>query len=406
MQHQKQHTSSSALICAGLAAAAGLTGLGLAIYRNMFQSRNSSDALVKCSHLPFKHDADMKESVALHDSPLRCVAATWDFGQLAVQAAVQQSFNLAHCQRRDDSTLSNQHPSCPNSAAADAIEHGINCVEDDNTALYCVGYGSMPNADGIVECDAGFMCDDGNLGIIASVPNLRHPISLARCVMQHSKHTMLVGPGARAFASKHDFPVDDMLTTEADLRWKEWKQARLSTSDSEAKASVNWHDTVGVIALDHQGNMVVGCSTAGAAFKEAGRVGDSPLPGCAYYVLKSVGGAVATGSGDEMMKSSLCFDAVTFMAQGKSPFEACRLATNRLLKILNESTPAGQPLHRPSSSIIAMDYTGQVGAWTTIDETNVDGDDGQWDTFPYVVFSNEHGQEATITQRHVIYIKD
>jgi isoaspartyl peptidase/L-asparaginase-like protein (Ntn-hydrolase superfamily) len=234
--------------------------------------------------------------------------------------------------------------------AMDAVEAGIRMVELDPDE-HSVGYGGFPNAAGVVQLDAAVM--DGRThraGSVAALEGCRTPISVARRVMEKSRHVMLVGEGARQFALAQGFPDETTLTPAARQRWEEWTTRKHSAASS--------HDTIGLVALDAMGNLAVGCSTSGLAFKDVGRVGDSPLLGSGLYVDNDVGGAAATGVGEEIMKFCLSFLAVETMRQGATPAEACEAAIRRM-------TGKRPTNRRVGAAVLALDRFGRHGGYST-----------------------------------------
>lgn len=235
-------------------------------------------------------------------------------------------------------------------SALDAAERGANAVED-NPDVRSVGYGGLPNADGVVELDAAIM--EGlthRAGAVAALPGIRNAISVARRVMERTPHVMLAGENARRFALREGFVETDLLTDESRLRWEEWRATRVA-------AEVAHFDTVGVCALDRFGNVAAGCTTSGLAWKVPGRVGDSPIVGSGLYADNDVGAAVATGNGDEIMRVCLSYRVVSMMEAGRSPQEACEEAIGYLLRKLS----------RPSlgAACLALDKNGRIGAAAT-----------------------------------------
>jgi len=212
--------------------------------------------------------------------------------------------------------------------ALDAVENGVRVTEaDENNGS--VGIGGTPDVDGNVTLDACIMDENGDCGSVAFLQNILHPISVARKVMEETRHVMLVGKGAEEFAYKHGFEKINLLTPKAEARWKEW----LAKNEEAAKQEINAenHDTIGMIALDKDGNLSGACTTSGAGFKLHGRVGDSPIIGAGMFVDNEVGGAVATGWGEAVIRISGSHLVVELMRQGHSPEEACRLAVERLI---------------------------------------------------------------------------
>jgi len=214
----------------------------------------------------------------------------------------------------------------------DAVERGANAVEL-NPEVMSVGYGGLPNAEGVVELDAAIM--DGpahNAGCALALTGIRQPISVARSIMESCPHTLLAGDNARRFALEHGFTEEETLTDAAKRRWEEWRANR--TASTVAHFEADSHDTVGVIALDARGDLAVGCTTSGMAWKVPGRAGDSPIIGSGLYVDNEVGAAVSTGNGDEIMKVCLSYRVVTLMERGADPQTACEEAIRYLLRKL------------------------------------------------------------------------
>jgi N4-(beta-N-acetylglucosaminyl)-L-asparaginase len=206
----------------------------------------------------------------------------------------------------------------------DAVETGVRVSEAD-PAVTSVGFGGLPDSSGEVTLDACIMNPAGDAGAVACLKHIMHPISVARLVMEETPHVMLVGEGALEFAMSKGFQKTDLLTTNARKAWEEWKKKH------EAVQPVGTgHDTIGMVALDANGDLAGACTTSGLAFKLPGRVGDSPIIGAGLYVDNQVGGAAATGVGELVMKTLGSFLVVELMRTGISPEEACRMALQRI----------------------------------------------------------------------------
>ncbi len=212
--------------------------------------------------------------------------------------------------------------------ALDAVEAGVRVVESD-PATQTVGYGGRPDRNGHVTLDACIMDERSDCGSVAFLQHIMNPISVARMVMERTPHVMLVGQGALDFALANGFQEENLLTPQAEQAWREW----LEKQPGEVKAEINVenHDTIGLLALDEDGNLSGACTTSGAAWKLHGRVGDSPLIGAGLYVDNDVGGACATGWGEAVIRIVGSHLVVEFMRQGKTPEEACRLAVERVI---------------------------------------------------------------------------
>jgi N4-(beta-N-acetylglucosaminyl)-L-asparaginase len=251
------------------------------------------------------------------------VVATWEFGKVCVQAAV------AALEK--------------GGTALDAVEQAAWVAEEDGSNA-SVGYGGNPNSDGVVQVDAAIMWGaDHGAGSVAALEGVLHPVSVARRVMEQSSHVMLVGEGARKFAVAQGFEQVELLTPEARERWKKWKKEQGATEN---------HDTIGVVALDGDGNLAASCSTSGAGFKHPGRVGDSPIIGSGLYVDGEVGAAAATGQGEDIMRHCACYAVVAHMARGLAPDEAC-LET---LRYMAQRDPRGADI---AIGIVAVDKQGR-----------------------------------------------
>jgi N4-(beta-N-acetylglucosaminyl)-L-asparaginase len=210
----------------------------------------------------------------------------------------------------------------------DAIEAGIRVAEDD-PANSSVGYGGLPDEDGIVTLDASIMDWNGNAGSVAGIEGIKNPISVAKLVMQKTKHVMLVGDGAKKFALENGFKEENLLTESSRKAWEEWKK---KTPRNPNRVDENNHDTIGMLAIDSSNNLSGGVSTSGMAWKLHGRVGDSPIIGAALFIDNEFGGAVATGNGEFVMRTVGSFLVVEKMREGLSPQEACEFAIKRIYK--------------------------------------------------------------------------
>lgn len=219
-------------------------------------------------------------------------------------------------------------------SAMDAVEQTIRCMEDDTT--FDAGKGSFVNALGEIELDASIMHGTTlKCGAIASVQNIRNPISLARLIMEKSENVMLTGIGAVRFAKENGMAVcknDDLLVPRELKRWKEL-QMKGSFSAKDSFRGETPSDTVGAIAMDAKGNIVAGTSTGGTPNKHPGRVGDSPLIGCGTYADSSVGGASCTGWGEGIIKVVLAKTVIDHMEMtGASGEAAAVFGIGRLKK--------------------------------------------------------------------------
>ena len=213
-------------------------------------------------------------------------------------------------------------------SALDAVEAGVRIPESD-PEITSVGYGGWPDRTGNVTLDACIMNEKGDCGSVAFLQNIKNPISVARKVMEDTPHVMLVGQGAADFAKEQGFEEENLLTPKAEEAWKKW----LAKNDENVKQEINVenHDTIGMLAIDENGEMSGACTTSGAAWKLHGRVGDSPIIGAGLFVDNEIGGACATGWGEAVVRVVGCHLVVELMRQGNSPEEACRLAVERVI---------------------------------------------------------------------------
>ncbi len=236
--------------------------------------------------------------------------------------------------------------------ALDAVEAGARVPESDSSEM-SVGLGGLPDRDGKVTLDACIMDEHGNCGSVAFLQHIAHPISVARLVMEKTPHVMLVGAGALQFALANGFKKDKSPTKKAEQLWKEWKKK----AEYKPVANIENHDTIGMVALDTNGNVSGACTTSGMAYKMHGRVGDSPIIGAGLYVDNEVGAATSTGVGEEVIRIVGCHLVVELMRQGHSPQEACQLAVERIIK----KNPA--KAKEVQVGFLALNKNGEYGAY-------------------------------------------
>ena len=208
----------------------------------------------------------------------------------------------------------------------DAVEQGC-MIEEANEKGQSVGKGGLPDRDGNVTLDACIMNKHGNCGSVVYLQNITHAVSVARKVMEDTPHVMLAGKGAEQFAVSIGLKRENLLTDASKKAWENWKVK------SEYKPIINIenHDTIGILAIDKNGGISGACTTSGLAYKMAGRVGDSPIIGAGLFVDNEIGAAVATGLGEEVVKTVGSFLIVELMRQGKTPQEACEEAIRRIV---------------------------------------------------------------------------
>lgn len=265
-----------------------------------------------------------------------------------------------------------------NGRALDAVEAGARSIEDSINC--CVGLGGNPDRDGIVTLDACIMDEKSNCGSVAGLSYIKHPISVARKVMETTPHVMLVGDGALQFALANGFPKESgKLSKDADKAYKAWlkkseykpiiniEQQQINAKKNKGNGpfapnkfedgSPN-HDTMGTIALDAAGNLSGACTTSGMAFKLHGRVGDSPIIGAGLFVDNEVGAVTGSGQGEEVIRVAGAALIVEMMRMGKSPKEACKVAIERIVKINPEKAKTFQV------GFIAINKAGEYGAYS------------------------------------------
>ena len=211
--------------------------------------------------------------------------------------------------------------------ALDMAEEGVKVIEADFNNL-SVGLGGLPDREGHTTLDACIMDSKGNAGSVMFLEHIVHPVSVARKVMEQTPHVQLVGEGAYQFAREMGFEHSDFKSEAAQKAWKEW----LASSKYQPVVNIENHDTIGLIAMDEQGEMAGSCTTSGLAYKMRGRVGDSPIIGAGLYVDNEIGAATSTGLGELVIRSCGSFLIVELMRQGASPQEACEETIHRIVK--------------------------------------------------------------------------
>ncbi len=211
--------------------------------------------------------------------------------------------------------------------AINAVEKGVMVVES-NPNIQSVGIGGLPDRDGFVTLDACIMDENDKAGGVAFLQDIENPVAVARKVMDDTPHVLLVGEGALQFAKEKGFKTVNLLTEKSKKAWEAWKKK----SKYQPVINSENHDTIGMLALDADGNLSGSCTTSGMAYKMHGRVGDSPLIGSGLFVDNEVGAACATGVGEAVIRVAGSAIIVEFMRQGMSPGEACKAAVNRIIK--------------------------------------------------------------------------
>ena len=248
----------------------------------------------------------------------------------------------------------------------DAVLAGVLTAEEDPTNQY-VGLGGLPDRDGRVTVDASVMDGMGRAGAVAALEDVVHAAGVARAVMDHSPHVMLVGEGARQFAVDHGFPLQSLLTEASRKDWRRW----LAEDGAYApKPNAENHDTIAQLALTDDGRLAGACTTSGMKWKLPGRVGDSPIIGAALFVDDSVGACCTTGNGEAVMTTCGSFLVVELMRQGHTPSEACQLATERIVSTRSDWKEL-------QVGFLALDYRGRVGSFSLVPGFQIAVHDGQ-----------------------------
>ena len=255
--------------------------------------------------------------------------------------------------------------------AIDAVEKGVMVTEDSQNC--CVGLGANPDRDGFVTLDASIMDDKFNCGSVAFLERIKHPISVARKVMEKTPHVMLVGVGAQQFAVAEGFPLEEQkLSENAKKAYEDWlkkseyKPPAINVENKQGHGPFaptkldngEWnHDTIGMVAMDAMGNLSGSCTTSGAGFKMRGRIGDSPIIGAGLFVDNEVGACTATGQGEDVIRVAGSHSVVELMRQGLSPEVACKKIVERIVKI------KGDKVKQIQVAFLAVNKKGQVGSF-------------------------------------------
>ena len=234
----------------------------------------------------------------------------------------------------------------------DAAVAGV-AIEEENPKNTTVGYGGAPDRTGKVTLDACVMNHLGDCGSVVAVENIVNVARLAKDVMEKTPHVMLSGKGAQEFAISQGYIKTDLLTDKSKKEWEEW----LKDQDYRPIINIENHDTIGMLCIDKNNNLSGACTTSGLAYKMKGRVGDSPIIGSGLFIDNKIGGAVATGLGEEVVKTVGSFLVVELMRQGLSPQEACEKAVKRIVS--NNSQE-----NKFQVAYIAMNKKGEVGSYS------------------------------------------
>ena len=226
-------------------------------------------------------------------------------------------------------------------------------VEEENPKNTTVGYGGAPDRSGNVTLDACVMNHLGDCGSVVAVENIMNVARLAKDVMEKTPHVMLAGKGAEEFAISEGYKKIDLLTDTSKKDWEKW----LENEEYTPIINIENHDTIGMLCLDKNNNMSGACTTSGLAYKMKGRIGDSPIIGSGLFIDNKIGGAVATGLGEEVVKTVGSYLVVELMRQGKSPQEACETAVKRIVSSNSQE-------NKFQVAYIAMNKSGEVGSFS------------------------------------------
>ena len=226
-------------------------------------------------------------------------------------------------------------------------------VEEENPKNTTVGYGGAPDRSGNVTLDACVMNHLGDCGSVVAVKNIMNVARLAKDVMEKTPHVMLAGKGAEEFAISEGYKKIDLLTETSKKDWEKW----LENEEYKPIINIENHDTIGMLCLDKNNNMSGACTTSGLAYKMKGRIGDSPIIGSGLFIDNKIGGAVATGLGEEVVKTVGSYLVVELIRQGKSPQEACETAVKRIVSSNSQE-------NKFQVAYIAMNKSGEVGSFS------------------------------------------
>jgi N4-(beta-N-acetylglucosaminyl)-L-asparaginase len=257
--------------------------------------------------------------------------------------------------------------------ALDAVEAGVMVTENEQNC--CVGLGANPDRDGFVTLDASIMDEHGNCGSVAFLERIKHPIAVARRVMEKTPHVMLAGTGAQQFAVKEGFILESQkLSPSAEKNYKQWLKKseykpviNIENNQNNEIAAVptklsngEWnHDTIGMLAFDASNNLSGSCTTSGAGYKMRGRIGDSPIIGAGLYVDNEIGAAVATGQGEDIIRICGSHTVVEMMRNGYSPEMACKKTIERLYKKIGD-----KKARQIQAAFIAINKKGEYGGFS------------------------------------------
>ena len=260
--------------------------------------------------------------------------------------------------------------------ALDAVEAAGRASEDEPSC--CVGLAAWPDRDGRVTLDSCIMDGSGDCGAVSFLERIKHPVSVARKVMETTPHILLSGEGAQAFAVANGFPLESgQLSPEAEKEWKKWLEKSnykpgINIENKRAFAPPYFfdngtanHDTMATVAMDAKGKLSGMVTTSGLAFKMRGRVGDSPIIGAGLFVDNEVGAATSSGVGEEVIRICGTHTVIEQMRFGRTPEEACREAVRRIVQRDPKKVMpiAGVKDSGMQVGFLALSKRGEVGAF-------------------------------------------
>ncbi len=298
---------------------ATLSGAGLAI----------GNHLVACSNSPSK--TQNKDKIMTHNTtPSPIAICTWAFAKANAKAGAEL---------------------IKGTKALDAAIAGV-AVEEENLKNTTVGKGGAPDREGNVTLDACVMDSTGDCGAVLCVEHITNVAELAKRVMTETPHVILAAQGAEEFAYNQGFKKEKLLSDTSKKAWEEW----LKSPEYKPIINIENHDTIGMLCMDKYGDIAGACTTSGLSYKMKGRVGDSPIIGSGLFIDNTVGGAVATGMGEEVVKTVGSFLIVELMRNGMSPQKACEEAVHRI-------TSKNDRYKDFQIAYIAMNKAGQTGSY-------------------------------------------
>lgn len=295
------------------------------------------------------HFAQKPEVVSTLKTAMPVVVSTWDSGITANRAAWPILKRGGH--------------------SLDAVEAAGRASE--SVPSCCVGLAAWPDRDGRVTLDSCIMNGNGDCGAVSFLERIKHPVSVARKVMEKTPHVLLSGEGAQRFALANGFRLaDGRLSPDAQKEWKKWLRKSkykpgINIENQKAIAAPYFfedgtpnHDTIGTVAMDGKGKLSGMVTTSGVAFKMHGRVGDSPIIGAGLFVDDEVGAATSSGVGEEVIRICGTHTIIEQMRFGKSAEDACREAIRRIVK--RDESKAREI----QVGFIALSKQGDIGAFS------------------------------------------